>query len=382
MNNFIKKKILNKSFKNKHFLYFNFWEAQFKNVKFERCIIDNSIFCDARFENVLFHNCTIKNSNFSHTYFHNTKIVKSKISGSNFRDALRDKKSKLQIKISSDEPIASFDYLKKNSMEKLKLSKIETKIYYALTKGKGFYLVKNYFNKSKIKKAFKIIDNIVMKDKKIKSNLNNFVKDKKFNQKWIYNLLNKNKVFLDLIQPNPAMNVFKNILGNDFICGFFGANCLLPGARGQIPHLDYPYYRFVKPGNKIPFKAKKNFFLNCQVLIPLTKFDKTNGSTAFLKNSHKINKFPFKDEFKKKSFSQLNIDIGSFVIFNGLTWHLAQPNYSNSKKRYGILAQYLPSFLSPQLDLKTITNRKVINKDKRYLKQLLGINLQFPSIRK
>ena len=376
MNNFVKKKFVNKTFKNKHFLSCNFWEAQFENTRFEKCIIHNSIFCDARFKNVLFNNCTIKNSNFSHTQFYNTKMMISEISGNNFRDAFKDKKSRLP------QTISFFDYLKKNFDKNLKLNKTEEKIYYALTKGQGFYLVKNYFNKSKIKKAFKIIDSLVMNDKKIKSNLNNFSKDKKFNQKWVYNLLNKNKIFSDLIQPKVAINVFRKLLGKDFICGFFGANCLLPGARGQIPHLDYPYYRFVKPGNKIPFKAKKNFFLNCQVLTPLTKFDNTNGSTAFLKNSHKMNKFPFKDAYEKKNFTQLNIDIGSIVIFNGLTWHLAQPNYSNSKKRYGILAQYLPVFISPHLDLKKITSRKVINKDKKYLKQLLGIDLQFPSIRK
>ena len=47
------------------------------------------------------------------------------------------------------------------------------------------------------------------------------------------------------------MNVFEKLLGKDFICGFYGANCLLPVARGQDPHLDYPYLSFMKAGEKI-----------------------------------------------------------------------------------------------------------------------------------
>ena len=70
------------------------------------------------------------------------------------------------------------------------------------------------------------------------------------------------------------------------------------------------------------------------------------------------------------------------VIFNGLIWHLAKPNYSKSKKRYGLLSQYIPAFITPLLNLKKITNQKTIKNDKKNLKQLLGINLDFPSLRK
>ena len=69
------------------------------------------------------------------------------------------------------------------------------------------------------------------------------------------NLVNLNKVFIELIQPKLAMEVFKKVLGEKFICGFFGANCLMPGARGKLPHIDYPYLNMRKPGEKVPFKT-------------------------------------------------------------------------------------------------------------------------------
>ena len=52
-----------------------------------------------------------------------------------------------------------------------------------------------------------------------------------------------------------------------------------------------------------------------------------------------------------------------------------------NKKRYGILAQYVPEFISPMLNLNAVTRQKVINKNTS-LKKLLGLNLEFPSIRK
>ena len=35
-------------------------------------------------------------------------------------------------------------------------------------------------------------------------------------------------------------------LGSEFICGSYCASRLLPGAAGQEPHIDYPYWDFYK----------------------------------------------------------------------------------------------------------------------------------------
>ena len=84
---------------------------------------------------------------------------------------------------------------------------------------------------------------------------------------------------------------------------------------------------------------------------------------------------------KKKKFIQLNVDIGSVVIYSGLVWHFAKSNYSENKKRFATIAQYIPEYISPMLNLKAVTSKKVIKKYKS-LRQLLGLDLEFPSIRK
>ena len=63
-----------------------------------------------------------------------------------------------------------FDFENINQKRDFYLNKQEKKNFHALTKGPGFYVIKNFHSKSKIKKAYNIVDKMVMNDKKIKSN--------------------------------------------------------------------------------------------------------------------------------------------------------------------------------------------------------------------
>ena len=100
--------------------------------------------------------------------------------------------------------------------------------------------------------------------KQILKNCSKFSRDKKLNQINIYNLLNLDKVFTEIIQPKIAMKAFKKLVGEKFICTYFAAQCSLPGARGQNMHLDYPYVTYNEPGDHIPYgMGGKKFFLSC-----------------------------------------------------------------------------------------------------------------------
>ena len=94
--------------------------------------------------------------------------------------------------------------------------------------------------------------------------------------------------------------------------------------------------------------------------------------------SQKYCKFPQGGEFKKGNFEQHKIKAGSVILFNGLLWHGAMPNYTHNQYRFCTLSAYVPHFIKPCLDLQKITNKKIISNDKGYLKQLLGVNLTYP----
>tara|TARA_Y100000590_G_scaffold213372_1_gene241792 strand:- start:58428 stop:59633 length:1206 start_codon:yes stop_codon:yes gene_type:complete len=380
--NFLKFNLSKSVFNKSKFNQCNFWETKLIGAKFINSEIDNSVFSDAKLNNSKFENCLIKNSNFSHTDLRNSDFSKSNLINVNFRDAIYNKKTKWPKNF---KPMAFgakkiSNKVKKNKIKKkIIFSKLEKRILKELTIGKGYYILENYIDKKIVKKASALIKKEIFKDKNIKKNYNNFSRDKRMNQTYVYkNLFNLNKVFVKLVQPKIAMKIFKEILGNKFICGFFGANCLLPGARGQSPHLDYPYLDIVKAGEKLPFETGKNFALNCQILIPLTDFNYENGSTSLLPHSHKTNLFPNKKLAKNKKFVQIKTKAGSLILTNGLIWHNSMPNYTDNEMRICTLGQYLPHFIKPMLNLSKSTNKKILDNDKNYLKQLLGINLRYP----
>ena len=360
----------------------NFWESKLSNSRFIDSEIINSVFSDAKLNNAKFENCLIKNSNFSHSDLRNSDFSKSSLINVNLRDAIYDKKTKWPKNFKPKKFGAKIflnEVKKSIKTTNFKLSRLEKKIFKELTIGKGYYIIENYIDKKLIKRASKLIQKEIFKDKNIKKNYNNFSRDKRMNQTYVYkNLFNLNKVFIELVQPKIAMKIFKKILGEKFICGFFGANCLLPGARGQSPHLDYPYLDIAKAGEKLPFETGKNFFLNCQILIPLTDFTYENGSTSLLPHSHKSGLFPNKKLAKNKKFVQIKTKAGSLILTNGLIWHNSMPNYTDDQMRICTLGQYLPHFIKPMLNLSKSTNKKIIEKDKNYLKQLLGIGLRYP----
>ncbi len=376
---FIKLNLSKFDFKNSYLNNCDFWEADLTKTNFSGTIIKECIFTDAKLGNTKFNNSKITDSNFTHCNLEGVDFSKAIIKNNNFRDAIYDSKTKWPINFNPKKNLLK----QKSSLIKIKPhikknNRFVNNIVKSLTMGKGYYVLKNYFDKKKIKKAQLILKSLVLKDKKISKNLNFFAKDKKFSQKWISNLLNIDQVFVDLIQPKIAMQVFEKILGKNFICGFYEANCLLPGARGQFPHIDYPYNYNYEHGDNIPFQTKGNFLFNCQILVPLNDINKSNGSTAFLDYSYKFSKFPNKDNIKKYKFKQITAPIGSLVLFNGLTWHTSMPNYSYFKERYCTLGQYIPHFIKPMIDIRATTKEKIIIDDNKYLGQLLGLKSKFP----
>lgn len=371
--NNVLKKIKNITFNKKNFVKFDFWHTKFNNIKFIDCKFNKCIFSDAVFNKVVFENCEISNCNFQHASINQSKFKINKFKNNLIEDIKIDNKSQL------------FNFRLKNEIHKPKivknkiLNKKEKSIYKALTTGPGYIILKNYYKKTVINKTGKLIDKIVQKDKKIKSNFKVFEKNKRFNQKWVRSLLNIDPIFEQLILPKIVDNVFSKLLGEDYICGSYSINCLLPGARGQNLHVDYPYWKFVNPGETFPYKTLKPFNLNLQVLTPLTEFSKNNGSTSIVENSHKQLKYPNNTNLKKAKVKIIKIKPGSILIYNGLLWHGATPNFSQNKKRYGIISQYIPSYVVPTENLKKMVSKNILKKSK-LLKRLLGYNLKYPTI--
>ena len=246
----------------------------------------------------------------------------------------------------------------------------------ALMDGPGFFMFESVFDEQEVAQANKIIK--YHSDNKIgATHFHGAHSDKIHLQRRVWNLLNKGQVFVDMVQHHAVMEIFSKILGNNFILGSYAANRLLPGAPGQEPHLDYPYWDMYNR-DEFPIGINSSYDKNCQCLIALHACTAENGATAVVPNSQKRGVYPTQDAFDAE-FIQTTCPSGSMLVFVGMTWHCSMPNNSN-EERTSILGQYLPKFVKPMEDLGRSVNPEIIASATPELRQLLGIDLRYPEL--
>ena len=196
-------------------------------------------------------------------------------------------------------------------------------------------------------------------------------------QQRVWNLFGKAKVFSALITHDIIFDLMTKFLGTEFICGSYCASRLLPGAAGQEPHIDYPYWDFYNK-ETFPMGLNSSFPQNCQVTIPLDICSELSGATAYYPGSQKNLTYPNKnDDFS--NLKQMTAVPGDLVFFNGNCWHGAMPNKSDHQ-RAAILIEFLPKYVKPVEDLVSYLGDDFKKNCPERIKQLLGFNYPYPKI--
>jgi ectoine hydroxylase-related dioxygenase (phytanoyl-CoA dioxygenase family) len=196
-------------------------------------------------------------------------------------------------------------------------------------------------------------------------------------QQRVWNLFGKAKVFSVLITHDIIFDLLTKFLGTEFICGSYCASRLLPGAAGQEPHIDYPYWDFYNE-ETFPMGLNSSFPQNCQVTIPLDSCSEQSGATAYYPGSQKNLTYPNKnDDFS--NLKQMTAEPGDLVFFNGNCWHGAMPNKSDHQ-RAAILIEFLPKYVKPVEDLVSYLGDDFKKNCTERVKQLLGFNYPYPKI--
>ena len=246
----------------------------------------------------------------------------------------------------------------------------------ALLNGPGYYLAESVFTADEVAAANHII-NAHSDVAHAATHFHGEHADKIHLQRRVWNLLNKGQVFVDMVQHPLVMKVFGKILGRQFILGSFAANRLLPGAPGQEPHIDYPYWDLHDP-DEFPAGINAGFHMNCQSLISLHEFTAENGATAVVPGSQTRGLYPSKETFDDEHI-QLTCPPGSLLLFVGMIWHCSMPNNS-SGERTSVLGQYLPKFVKPMEALDRSVDAAVRDAATPELHQLLGLDLRYPEL--
>jgi ectoine hydroxylase-related dioxygenase (phytanoyl-CoA dioxygenase family) len=196
-------------------------------------------------------------------------------------------------------------------------------------------------------------------------------------QRRVWNLLNKGEIFEAMTQHPAVIAIAAAFLGDEFHMGSIAANRLLPGGPGQEPHIDYPYWDLYKRSS-FPTNINSSFPMNLQATILIDDFTEHNGATAFVPFSQGDLLYPDDREAFDRAAVRMIGRAGDVVVFNGMCWHCAMPNESDSD-RTGVLVEYLPKFVRP-LEDHSVVRAEVVERATPMLRQLLGIDYPYPQV--
>ncbi len=248
-----------------------------------------------------------------------------------------------------------------------------------LMQGSGVVVIENVYSLDKINEARLIVNHFADTQKQKESHFNAEAEatGKIKLQQRVWNLFGKGEIFSYLITEDIIFTLMSKLLGTEFFCGSYCASRLLPGSLGQELHIDYPYWDFYN-AETFPMGLNSSFAQNCQVTIPLDVCSVESGATAYIPGSQKKLHYPNqKNDFSNKQ--QMIANPGDLVFFNGNCWHGASPNQSDNQ-RAALLIEFLPKYIKPVEDLITYLDEDFKKKSDDKVRQLLGLNYEYPKI--
>lgn len=154
----------------------------------------------------------------------------------------------------------------------------------------------------------------------------------------VFNLLDLDPVFIDLISHPVAVDIASQCLENDFIISNFTANIALPGSGSMSIHSDQSLV--------VPEPWLEPWALN--IIWCLDDVYGENGATLFMPGSHKFERMEdVPDDFTGKMIP-FEAKAGSVIVMEGRLWHTSGMNKTKDKERAMIFGYYSRSFIRPQ----------------------------------
>ena len=227
---------------------------------------------------------------------------------------------------------------------------------------KGYTKIENILNATECDK----IKNI---SKKLYINLKKKTKIRNPLEQTIYNLHNKNDIFIKFIDHKAIIGIVKQALS----AGSYNNNDDIILRQSAVRNPKKGFAQQLHNDSRI--SGSKNPLI-IQVIWLLDEFNKDNGATRVVPGSHLKNSFP-KQNKKYSNEKQLNGKKGSVILFNAAMWH-GSSKKTSSKERWGMIFSYSRWFLKPSFDTTQNTKLKIYNKLNRYQKELLGFKFNPP----
>jgi ectoine hydroxylase-related dioxygenase (phytanoyl-CoA dioxygenase family) len=160
----------------------------------------------------------------------------------------------------------------------------------------------------------------------------------------VFNLLDLDPVFVDLIQHPQAIALVREVLGEGFLISNFTANIALPGSRSMKLHSDQAIV--------IPEPWLQAWAIN--IIWCLDDVCEANGATRYVPMSHHVTRrgeLPADALARSRPFEA---KAGSIIAMDGRMWHTSGANTTAHDERALLFGYYSADFIRPQVNWNVV----------------------------
>jgi len=184
----------------------------------------------------------------------------------------------------------------------------------------------------------------------------------------IWNLLNKDQLFRDIIQRPIILEIMEWIFDRatphqKYYLSSLQANILRPNAKKMKLHIDTP----------VP-EPLPDWVIKANTIWILDDFTSTNGATEYLAGSHKSKYKPTAEDQSRTDLTVATPSAGSVMVIHGALWHRAGENRS-SQTRSAILGSFAASYareIANEENYTAILDKSVVENASDNLRKILG----------
>jgi len=180
----------------------------------------------------------------------------------------------------------------------------------------------------------------------------------------VFNLLDLDPIFLELMQRDEAVGFVEALIGDDFVVSNFTANIARPGAKPMHAHSDL--------GIVFPGPWLKPWSMN--VLWCLDDVHHDNGATQYLPGSHHIKDAKEVPDDMLDHMRSFEAKAGSIIIMDGRLWHTSGENVTENEERAIVFGYYSAAFLRPQVNWNVLLAEKTRRNLSPRSRKWLGLN--------
>jgi len=156
----------------------------------------------------------------------------------------------------------------------------------------------------------------------------------------VFNLLDIDPMFRDLIRRPTALDLVRSLLGDDFLISNFTANIARPGARSMPLHSDQALV--------VPAPWAHPWAMN--IIWALTDVRLENGATLYLPGSHLCTDRSQLPADPAPLMRPFEAPAGSIIAMEGRMWHTSGANVTQNEDRALLFGYYTAPFLRPQVN--------------------------------